>query len=109
VSKGLGCSELPRVTGMSEQPEQRELREAPYEYEARFLQGDNPTSVFVRTQRPLVDPEEAPAGASYEIEYDGWRFRILRVVEDAEPATESELQKIGELEVELLRQPPPPS
>ena len=80
-------------------------REPPFEYEARFLHRDNPTSVFARAERPLVDPDEAPDGASDEIEYGGWRFRIVRVVEDAEPATESALQKIGVLEVELLGQP----
>jgi len=81
------------------------MREPPFEYEARFLHADNLTSVFVRTERPLIDPDDAPAGASDEIEYGRWRFRILRLVEDAKPATESELQKIGVLEVELLAQP----
>ena len=94
---------------MSDDIEQVRPDGQPYEYEARFVDDERPTSVFVRTDRPLVSPGAAPADASSEIEYDGWRFLILRVVENAEPATESDIQKIGVLEVELLaRQPERP-
>ena len=89
---------------MTDETERSKSPKPPYEYEARFIENENPSSVFVRTHRPLLDPEEVPGGVSHEIiiEYDDRRFRVLRVVERAEPPTASELRKIGVLEVEPL-------
>ncbi len=90
---------------MRNEPEPGEEAEPGYEYEARFFENENPASVFVRTDRPLDGPDDAEAGGTQEIEYEGWRFRILRVVEEAQPPTASELRKIGVLEVEPLARP----
>ena len=60
---------------MTNETERSKSPEPPYEYEARFIENENPSSVFVRTHRPLLDPEEVPGGVSHEIivEYDGQR------------------------------------
>lgn len=105
----LGEAASPRLATMRNDLEPGEEAEPEYEYEARFFENENPASVFVRTDRPLIGPDEAAAGASQEIESDGWRFRILRVVEEAQPPTASELRKIGVLEVEPLARPGPQS